>query len=97
MRKLSPIWSPMLRSGFSAVIGSWKIMAMRAPRRRRISASDFASRSSPASSTCPAATRTPSGSRRITALAVMDLPEPLSPTTQRIFPFSSVRVTSWRA
>ena len=87
----------MLRSGFSAVIGSWKIMAMRAPRRRRISASDFASRSSPASRTCPWVTRTPSGSRRIAALAVMDLPEPLSPTTQRIFPFSSRSETSCSA
>ena len=35
----SPIWLPTVYSGFSAVIGSWKIMPMRAPRMPRISRS----------------------------------------------------------
>jgi len=34
------IWRPTGRSGLSAVIGSWKIMAMPLPRRRRISPAD---------------------------------------------------------
>ena len=38
IENISPIWSPMVRSGLSAVIGSWKIMAMPAPRTSRISA-----------------------------------------------------------
>ena len=32
IENISPIWSPMVRSGLSAVIGSWKIIAMPAPR-----------------------------------------------------------------
>ena len=38
IENISPIWSPMVRSGLSAVIGSWKIIAMPAPRTSRISA-----------------------------------------------------------
>ena len=29
----SAIWSPTVMTGFEAVIGSWKIMAMRVPRK----------------------------------------------------------------
>ena len=36
---ISPIWSPIVRRGLSAVIGSWKIMPIRAPRMARISSS----------------------------------------------------------
>ena len=32
MRSISSIWSPTVRTGLRAVIGSWKIMAMRVPR-----------------------------------------------------------------
>ena len=35
----SATWAPMRCSGFSALIGSWKIMAMRSPRSFRISIS----------------------------------------------------------
>ena len=35
----STIWSPILRTGFSEVIGSWKIIAISAPRTRRSSSS----------------------------------------------------------
>jgi hypothetical protein len=31
-RIASTIWSPTVNTGFSAVIGSWKIMAMSRPR-----------------------------------------------------------------
>ena len=30
--RVSPIWRSMVWSGFSDVMGSWKIMAMRSPR-----------------------------------------------------------------
>ena len=43
----SPTWSPIVNSGFSDAIGSCRIIAMRLPRTRRISTSDFVSRSSP--------------------------------------------------
>ena len=36
----SPIWLPTVYSGFSAVIGSWKIIAISVPRMPRISRSD---------------------------------------------------------
>ncbi len=36
----SPIWLPTVYSGFSAVIGSWKIIAISAPRMPRISRSE---------------------------------------------------------
>ncbi len=38
-RTASLIWSPMVSTGFSDVIGSWKIIAMSLPRIFRISVS----------------------------------------------------------
>jgi hypothetical protein len=37
-RTVSTIWWPILSTGFSAVIGSWKIIAIFAPRRPRTAA-----------------------------------------------------------
>ena len=84
IENISPIWSPMVRSGLSADIGSWKIMAMPAPRTARISAALALTRSRPSNSTRPASMVTPCGSSRMMALAIIDLPDPDSPTTQRI-------------
>ena len=76
-------------SGFSDVIGSWKIIAMRSPRI-------FASRSSGApTSSSPSKRMRPDGWRaagygsscRIES-AVTDLPEPLSPTSATVSPRS---------
>ena len=72
----SAIWSPTVMTGLSAVIGSWKIMAMRVPRRSRRRAGVALSTSSPSSSTWPALADSSRGSRPITAWAVTDLPEP---------------------
>ena len=63
-RIASTIWSPILCTGFSDVIGSWKIIAMSLPRisRRRVEL-DACSRSSPLKSASPLARRaTSSGS-----------------------------------
>jgi hypothetical protein len=84
IENISPIWSPMVRSGLSAVIGSWKIMAIPVPRTRRMSAALAFARSRPSNITRPASMLTPSGSSRMMALAMIDLPDPDSPTTQRI-------------
>ena len=73
-------------TGLSAVIGSWKIMAMRVPRRSRRRAGVASSTSSPSSSTSPAVAVSSRGSRPMTAWAVTDLPEPDSPTTHTISP-----------
>ena len=43
-RMTSTIWLPMVRTGFSEVIGSWKTIAMRLPRMCRISALEILSR-----------------------------------------------------
>ncbi len=94
MSSTSAIWSPTFMTGLSAVIGSWKIIEMRSPRMRRISAGDLSSRSSPSSSTRPAvAVSCPGGSRPMTACAVTDFPEPDSPTTQTISPGATANET----
>ena len=83
----SMIWRPILKTGLSEVIGSWKIMAISRPRTRRISSSDRVSSSLPSNLTLPAGMRAvASGSRRITASADTDLPEPDSPTIATISP-----------
>ena len=46
-RTVSMIWSPMVNTGLSEVIGSWKIIEISAPRMRRSARSDRPSRSSP--------------------------------------------------
>src|SRR5947207_2399645 len=80
----SMIWSPILITGLSAVIGSWKIIAMRRPRNVRHSAAGSFSKSRPSKRIAPATARISLGSRPITAEAQTVLPEPDSPTTQRI-------------
>ncbi len=49
----SPIWLPTVYSGFSAVIGSWKIIAISAPRISRICCSLFCIRSAPSKRITP--------------------------------------------
>ena len=63
-------------TGFSAVIGSWKIMAMRVPRRSRRRAGVASSTFSPSSRILPLLAVSSRGSRPMTAWAVTDLPEP---------------------
>jgi hypothetical protein len=41
---ISEIWLPMVNTGFNDVIGSWKIMAIRLPRIRRICCGDKSNR-----------------------------------------------------
>ncbi len=93
-RSVSASWSPMASTGLSEVIGSWKIIAISAPRTRRISASGSAARSRvaapPRHSTRPASIRPPSRAiSRRTASAVADLPEPDSPTIASVSPGST--------
>ncbi len=87
MRTASAICSPTVNTGLSEVIGSWKIMAMASPRRRCISRSDSSSRLRPWNSTSPPA-RMPGGqgTKPITDRAVTDLPQPDSPTSERVSP-----------
>ena len=88
----SPIWLPTVYSGFSAVIGSWKIIAIRLPRSPRISRSDFAVSSSPPKRMRPVVTA--ASTSRSTDSAVTDLPEPDSPTSANFSPGATVNETS---
>ena len=92
--RTSAIWSPTVMTGLSEVMGSWKIMAMRVPRRARSLAGVAFRTSSPCSSTWPALASSSRGSSPMTDWAVTDLPEPNSPTTHTISPGPTERETS---
>ncbi|MNT79009.1 hypothetical protein D3C72_2183050 [compost metagenome] len=82
-------------SGFSAVIGSWKIMAMRLPRSVCSSSRPACVMSRPASRIWPLSrVSTPLGNKPMTALDVTDLPEPDSPTMHTISRAWTVNDTS---
>ena len=72
-------------TGFSDVIGSWKIIEMRRPRRSRNSSGWSSSRSTPSKSTLPPATWPAGlGRRPMIAREVTLLPQPDSPTTPTV-------------
>src|SRR5579883_58654 len=91
----SSICRPIVISGLSAAIGSWKIMAISPPRICRSRAALAASRFSPLKRMRPALTRSRRGGSNPRMLrAITDLPEPDSPTTQRISFSARARPTS---
>ena len=91
----SSIWRPMRITGLSAVMGSWKIIAMREPRSARRRPGVARVSSSPSSSTRPASMAScPCGNRPMTAWAATVLPEPDSPTRHRVSSAPTVRAMS---
>ena len=96
----SPIWSPTVNTGLSDVIGSWKIIAISAPRIARIVAPSAVARSmrvpsGRAKSSLPEVIRPPPCStRRISDSAVTDLPDPDSPTIATVSPRPTSNDTS---
>ena len=99
---VSAIWLPMVRSGLSEVMGSWKIMAISPPRMARICdprgsslAMSIAGLSSLRCSRISPWVILPGGSlmRRMTDMAVTLLPQPLSPTTPNVDCRPRVNVT----
>ncbi len=82
-RSVSAIWSPTVKTGFSDVIGSWKITEMSLPRMRRIAGRSARARSRPSKRIAPRTTAL-SGSRRRIAIAVTLLPLPDSPTSATV-------------
>ena len=76
-RIVSINWSPIVKTGLSDVIGSWKIIEIWLPRMRRISRRDFASRFSPSKRIWPPPMR-PGGLGRSPRIdkAVTLLPQP---------------------
>ena len=90
----SSICTPQRMTGFSAVIGSWKIMPMRVQRNSRSRASDTFTKSSPCRAMrLPVRTGRLFGSRPMVEKAMTDLPEPDSPTRQTISPGATDSVT----
>ena len=84
-------------NGFSDVIGSWKIIAMRLPRIARISSSDSVSRSRPSNITSPPTMRPGGvGISRMIDRFVTDLPEPDSPTMPSVSPRATIEATRRR-
>src|SRR5262245_9333589 len=80
-------WRPIVSTGLSDVIGSWKIIAISLPRISRISSSESVRRSRPLNRIWPLTMR-PAGraTRRITDSALTDLPHPDSPTSATVSP-----------
>ena len=76
----------------SAVIGSWKIIAILAPRMPRICRSLWPTRSSPPKRMAPLVLA--ESTRRSTDSAVIDLPEPDSPTSANFSPGAMLNDTS---
>ena len=87
MRAISPIWRPTVCTGFSAVSGSWKIIAISPPRTLRRSLLAQAVEQVAALPQDLAAPSTSTvGIRPRIVIAVTDLPEPDSPTMANTSP-----------
>ena len=87
----SAIWSPTLKTGLRAVIGSWKIIEMSFPRTCCICCSESLSRSLPRNLISPLATLAFCSSSRMTVSALTLLPQPDSPTRPTVVPAGMVR------
>ena len=83
---VSAIWSPALITGLRAFIAPWGIRETRANRTCRISSSERPSSSCPPSQTRPDSILPGGRMRRMSAMAVVDLPDPDSPTSPRHSP-----------
>ena len=90
----SAICRPTVSTGFSEVIGSWKIIEMALPRTLRISGSASSSRLRPSNSMRPSAMRAGGiGSRRRIDIEVTLLPQPDSPTIASVSPGITSKLT----
>src|SRR3954453_6085108 len=85
---------PILIVGFNEVIGSWKIIAISLPRMSSRLLSGSVARSKPSKRTEPP-TIFAGGCGRSPMIerAVTDLPQPDSPTTPSVLPFSTSKLT----
>src|SRR5215207_5201463 len=105
-RMASMTWLPIVCTGEKELMGSWKIMAISLPRilrisepvgsRRARSTTPFPlapDRSGEWKRICPESIRPGCGMIRRTECAVIDLPQPLSPTTPSTSPRRMVRST----
>ena len=88
----SMTWRPIVNTGLSVVVGSWKTMPTSRPRMRRSASASSVVISTPSSSIEPSR-RASGGSRPLRASAVTLLPEPDSPTMPSTSPAPTSRST----
>src|SRR5436190_5348383 len=84
---------PIEWTGFSEVIGSWKIIAMSLPRMSRSRRAPVVSRFSPLKSASPLVIVFLRSFRPMIVRQVTLLPEPDSPTMPSVLPFSTLKLT----
>ena len=90
----SVIWSPIRRTGFSDVIGSWKTIDSCGPHRCSLSSGRIDRMSSPRQRIRDSAgTVATGGSRSMMVRTRTDFPDPDSPTTPRHSPLRKLNVT----
>src|SRR5919198_813657 len=82
----SRIWRPIVKTGLSDVIGSWKIIAISRPRIERSARSLWRIRSRPSNNARPDSTRPLRASSPRIASDVTLLPQPDSPTIPSVSP-----------
>src|SRR5215471_11208772 len=87
----------MVNTGSNAAREFCRIKPMRLPRTASISASLFTSKSSPSKRTCPLTMRAPRGSNLRMDRQVTVLPEPDSPTSPRVSPGMTLKLTPFTA
>ena len=89
MRSTSPIWRSTVNTGFSEVIGSWKMTEISLPRMWYISFSVQLRMSRPLKVTEPLSIQPLPSSSLMMLMAETDLPLPDSPTMPSVLPASS--------
>src|SRR5205085_10184888 len=89
----STSWCPIRCTGFSDVIGSWKIIAMSLPRMSRRRFEPIVSRFSPLKIASPLEIVFRFAFRPMIVRQVTLLPEPDSPTIPSVLPFSIEKLT----
>ena len=92
-RTASISWRPIVCTGFSEVIGSWKIIEISSPRTARRSLGFMVSRSLPFQSASPPVTVLRFELSPMIVRQVTLLPQPDSPTIPSVWPFSTVKLT----
>ena len=92
-RNDSVICLPIVMTGLSELIGSWKTIATSAPQSRRIALSSSSMSSWPMNMTLPERRTFSFGRRFITEREKIVLPEPDSPTMPSVVPRFSESVT----
>ena len=74
--------------------GSWKIIAILRPRQARIASSERSGSETPSKRMSPVRSFDSSGKRRMIADAVRLFPQPLSPTSAKVSPSRTAKLTS---